>query len=790
MILNYKWASEYLNMAKHTYDSQVKICEKKNILFKEDVERLDKLKLQIWASFSDFVDTYNKINKVAEITGTVAKEDIHLSSGELQSISSTSKIAADIINDTVQSVATGAATGATVGTMASLASAVAVMGVSWVGVPGGFAVATSMAEVYLAALGITVSPLVVFAIPAFIVGGATMEAKSKKELDKAKKIYDDAMLVCQKISRLSDDIDMARLCCNEMIREVNKLNDFYRFKLNTLKGIVEKKKDFSLFTVDEQYTLASTIILLKMLKDTIGKQLFVLKEDGSVKCEWEMQIESIEQSESKRIELIRCEEEKYSSDGTEMIYKVAEDIGKPKESYIMHKTKILSEEDIRIYDRTVYISDLLEIEGKLAFVDCDVCIYNTCKYAIMVMRGQLEFKNCNLRVGKLAENAEILVVDGKLLIHNCVADNLEYNNCISNLLQEKNPSKAFICTHGDEGAMVSIYKSRVSNCQGTFIFAERNASVKIKETIVENHSDNFVCTSFCSSVNNVGLLIMDSEFYGAIPHKVQTDRFGSSEFTGEKNALIIADSIFNCYNSYFHDTTNYLIKVGSTLSDSACNISRCRFENNAFSDNIKQNHGTGMGNKNLFSLTGLVAIDNCDFINTTGLEIGTMSSFVENCPVYIDKCYFEKYAGRLWVEYGSISNSTFKHSEMIIEIAGKNESADRHVSHANSLVFINCTGMSPEPGFLVSGNGTSLISCGSYLEKAGICVKVDNCYYYECKNLRSLVSTEISTFGSFGRTKTIRVGETGNSIYEKLPDAETYMQMKPSMHYKSKQFKT
>lgn len=785
IVLNYKWASEYLEMAKTTYESKSKICKQKKELFSKEVEKLDKLKLEIWASFSEFVDTYNKINKIAEITGEASKESISLSKEELQKISSTARIAADIVNDALQSVASGVASGAAVGSIASLSAAVAVMGVSWIGVPGGFAVATSMAEVYLAALGITVSPMVVFAIPAFIAGGVVMGGKSKQELAKAKKTYDEAMVCCQKITRLSDDIEMARLCCNEMIREINKLNEFYTFKLNALKAIVEKKNDFSLFTVDEQYTLASTIILLKMLKDTIGKQLFVLKEDGSIDCDWQNQIETIEQSEKKRVDLIRCEEEKYTSDATEMIYKPSENIGAPKEKYYINKSLIRFIEDIRIYDKTVYINKPLEVAGKLAFIDCDVYIDNTAQYAISVMNGQLEFKNCKLNVGKLAENAEILVVDGKLMLNNCTVRNIRYNNCVSNYLQEKNPSKAFICAHGDEGAMISVYKSRISGCQGTFIFAEKNVAVKIKETVIENHNDNFVCTRGGSAALNTGLQITDSEFYGAKPQVEYVERYRSDKFLPDKNTLIIAESSFNCYNCYFHDTTNYLMQVGAALSDEPCNISRCRFENIAFDENIKQSHISVRYKHNLIVLMGLVSVDNCEFINATGLDIGTMGA-CEGTPVYIDKCYFEKYRGPLWIEYGGISCSTFKNSEMIIEIAGKNDYSDKHVSRADNLLFIECAGMTADPGVMITGSGTALISCGSYMEKSGICVKVDNCYHYKCKNYRSFVSKEINAFGSFGRTKTKTVGETGENIFEMLPEAEIREEMKPSVYYSLK----
>lgn len=749
LISNYKDADAIINIAKDNYDAKVSEYKELNQRCTKSIEELDKMKLEIWASFSRFVSAYKKIkNKPPMIVGQVEREDIDLSIEDLNDIQNNSNIAIDIIGGVVEGVGVGIASGTAIGAAGMLVGAIGTMGLTWVGIEGGFGVATSMAGVWLSLYGISASPLAVIAVPALIISGIFMNAKSKGKLDDAMNIYDQSKQACEKLNEAIEFLERVLHCSEEIQGEIKKLNDFYMHRLKNLENLLESKTDFNSFSSTEQYILASTIILFKLLKDTLVLKLIDKKEDDikveedkKIECNSIEIIEKVKSTEKERIDLIKDENKIYINDTQNIKFSFSENenIGSAtkKTEYCFDDSNrdIAVGKEVIFENKIIVVPKQLHVDGKVVFRNCEIILDYDGSHTIVTRDGTAIFENCNFIVKKVTRVSELGLYGGTMQLHNCtVCDQKYYNTMVILGSQDENQQSFIKCADGESSSGKLILENCIiNNCVNTFIHVVENSKAIIKNCEVKGHTGNFLEAAYCNNWESSGVEIIHSNFSNARALKKKTTYKQNEEFNREDNVLILVNSSkLKCIDTCFSNIKNYLILFDGTLGGE-CYIKNCFVEDLSYIDDMNTYD-------KLFDIRTNGIIENCTFISAAGCSFGSVSEFGNN-EVKLIHNQFIQYKGELIVEYGSMIGGLMKESDIKIKIVGKSNGNDSYISVISDVIFEKCN------------TSDSLIYAESYLDKNGICVSIQKCQFNQCNCGGKVIQKEIKTYGAFGKEK-------------------------------------
>lgn len=770
----YKDAQDINNWAKIKYDEKKSLYEEAQKKCEKTIGGLDKYKTEIWASFSDFVKIFESIkNKPARITGTIGKEELDLSIDEIKEIKVNSSIAADVFIAGTKSAFSGAAGGIAAGGIAGLTGAVATMGLTWVGVEGGFGVATTMAETWLALYGISVSPLAVIGIPALIIGGAVFHNEGKKAHDKAEKNFDKAELACQKFDRAIDFVNIVNERAIEIKQELNKLHEFYLNRLELLKKITAKKTDFNSFIEDEKYVLASTVILVKLLKEVLVQKLIDKVQDNQeepVECNFKEIDKMVESTKAERIDLITKQHELVSD--IKYIFQDDSVVVNPgKEDFAIDQNTTAYETCNKIIsDKHVLFDAGLLVKGNVEFRNC-VVDFNE-ESVISIESGKLTFKDCEIKLFVNYEKAHIYCEGGNLKFDNCIITNEICNDNDKMYDQEVDDYRCFVycCNSEKNKSIISMENTQINSIENHFFVMSGTSVVTLDNCSVKNHKGIFAEVECDCSFDYSGITIRNTRFTDCKPYLRKKGENGFHLFGGnnpestlyfaQENALILLKgSNCECDNVTFSNVTNYIVSLDSMISG------KFVMKNSTVS-NVRRLDSLSDKDPTIGASFGNMFIENCQFDDfcckqnvdgnehlVPGIETAAMFGEFKNESV-INGCSFMNYKGWFALRYGMLNTSSFNDSELVVLALGNPHCYEGYQTKIENCEFNNCSA----PNYM--------INCDSYCDKHGNAVFITNNKFKKCKTGGGYVDKYIHDIGAFGREKLSTIGVLSGNDFD------------------------
>lgn len=781
---HYQDANILLNIAADNYAEKKAEYEKTQHSCEKKLKELDKFKLDIWAGFSDFVNLYKSIKNIPpKITGMVCNENLDLSLKEIDEIDINSKIAIDFIVDGVSSATKGVGAGMALGSSLAIAGAIGTMGLTWVGVSGGLGAAVSMAEVYMALYGISVSPLAVVAVPALVIGGVLFDKKGREKVNEALKRCDEAKEACVKFDEAIDFITTIEEKCSDIQREINRLYDFYKFKLTKLSEIVKRTTDFNKFTKDEQYILASNIILVKLLKEILVTKLIDKADsENAVECDTQNISVVLDQSKKTRSELIEKETVLISDDKlkytvTNAIINKADNskLSSISENEINQKTK--AEKNQEYVNTILRIKSELIVDSSIEFRNCKIEFYDNA--VVRIDNGQLTLTDCEVYIETNYSDSLIELNGSSAKITNCKFSNnvqsdefIEYSSELDN--------KCFIhCSNRqDKKTVLKLSDTDINNFENCFIIANDTTIAELVNVNITKHKGTFVFSKCDSSWDNSGITIKNVNFnecFAYVRDEGNNNLFSECFFGAFKsndnkpketicyvkhNALIrLYYSNCKCDNVSFNNIENYILDFDS-MSGGQFTLKNSTISNISINKNMYYRNA-------IFNITnGNIIVDGCSFEKVISKPENNTNDIMNmiistgrigeslNHENKIIGCKFENCVGRLEFSYGIISDCVYNNCEISIWAQGKPSGSDRYVTTITNCDFNNCKSNFP------------IINCDSYLDKTGIAVRVKYCNFHKCKS-HNLIDETIKVYGMFGREKYITIAELSNNNYHK-----------------------
>ena len=261
---SYKNAQEWSEHGVKCVKEKEKVLKKRQKETEQKVCDLDNMKLGIWQSFSEFVDLFESIsNKPAHLEGSYTKENIDISKEDLEGLRLNASVAGEILIGTAEGAVKGAVVGGLAASTAVVVGAVKTMGLTWVGIEGGFTVATQLAQTSAMLKTTLFTPFSAFVIPAAIVTAVSLYNSTIKSIDKSYDIYFQSLSICRKYGEALDRLYKIEMFCEEFQGEIEHTNKMFQFRMGRLKKIAEaRNSNYREFTDEEIYVLESSILLL------------------------------------------------------------------------------------------------------------------------------------------------------------------------------------------------------------------------------------------------------------------------------------------------------------------------------------------------------------------------------------------------------------------------------------------------------------------------------------------------------------------------------------------------
>lgn len=281
-------ANAIIEKAKNDYDStksNLDECEKETTI---ELDRLGKLKLQIWKDFNRFSSVFEKIKNKPVFTEN-KEEKYLLEKHELDEINKISINAIGLLGRAALSAGVGSLTGIAVysGTMALATASTGTAIASLSGVAATNAAMAALGGGSLAAggggmaLGSTVLSCAV-AAPMIAVGGLLWNCKGNSSITKAIKtreqVYENIALIEKSIVYLGD----LKKISNILMEELRLTSALYEKQVSIMEYIVNKEQDYNTYSKEEKQIVDNNIMLVKILKKMTQIDLVEKKNDNNV----------------------------------------------------------------------------------------------------------------------------------------------------------------------------------------------------------------------------------------------------------------------------------------------------------------------------------------------------------------------------------------------------------------------------------------------------------------------------------------------------------------------------
>lgn len=266
-------ANEIIKEYKLKYDWKKEELDKAEISCNMSLERLGKLKLNIWKSFDKFIDVFERIKNKPVIGELSSNDKFKLSRHELDQIKGVNITAIDALKTGVLSAGAGALAGiaayggtmtlgaASTGTAIASLSGVAATNATLAALGGG-----SLATGGLGMAGGTAVLGGMVAGPVLAVGGVLLAIKGNASMEKALEIKSQVLQAINSMGAAMPFLRKLECACNDMYDELIKVHGMYMNKVINLEMIVNSNSDYNEFSYEEKKTLENTILLVKLLK--------------------------------------------------------------------------------------------------------------------------------------------------------------------------------------------------------------------------------------------------------------------------------------------------------------------------------------------------------------------------------------------------------------------------------------------------------------------------------------------------------------------------------------------
>ena len=664
---SYKNAQEWSEHGVKCVKEKEKVLKKRQKETEQKVCDLDNMKLGIWQSFSEFVDLFESIsNKPAHLEGSYTKENIDISKEDLEGLRLNASVAGEILIGTAEGAVKGAAVGGLAAGTAVVVGAVKTMGLTWVGIEGGFTVATQLAQTSAMLKTTLFTPFSAFVIPAAIVTAVSLYNSTIKSIDKAYDIYFQSLSICRKYGEALDRLYKIEMFCEEFQGEIEHTNKMFQFRMGRLKKIAEaRNSNYREFTDEEKYVLESTILLLKYLKAIIAEPIFKTKDKGTTKDKPEEPYfneygvrETLETARVQRTELIEQEKtifEKKSENQYELpegyVYKITKSgkkkvIDTEKDGDFVAKGMVYSCKKMH-----VKLTEPLTIEGRAYFEDCVIEAAADRMYALQVSEGYCVFKNCEFIITTIPKWCVLHVYGGAMRFDHCKFTNLEIPQGTFQQEGTAEVPRCFMASLSDYKIKSYIYMDHCvsENGKGIFLYIKEHAIAELRECKVKNHIGTFASSNHCEPAENAGIRMTKCRFDGCTPRdkEVYLLCFEYSQITADK-----------C--DFKNSTEGYIWDSASETIFSGCSFSNLKPDNKK----CKEKYAISFG-------YNAVVVD-CKFsdFENANIFIGSHDGSKSISTCKMETCVFEKMKGEIFVQQGHILQCQFNDCVGYVNVQG------------------------------------------------------------------------------------------------------------------------
>ena len=675
---SYKNAQEWSEYGVKCVKEKEKVLKKRQKATESKVKELDNMKLGIWQSFSEFVDLFESIsNKPAHLEGGYTKENIDLSKEELKGLRLNASVAGEILIGTAEGAVKGAVLGGVAAGATVVAGAVGTMGLTWVGIEGGFTVATQIAQTSAMLKTTLFTPFSAFVIPAAIVTAVSLYNSTIKSIDKAYDIYFQSLDICRKYGEALDRLYKIDIYCDEFQDEIDQTNKMYQFRLGRLKEIAQAKdSNYLNFSDEEKYVLESTILLLKYLKAVISEPIFKTKE-GKKKTEEAPETIFNEHGVRRTLETARVQrwdlmdkEKSIVDENSENCYKVQENyiykVTKSKEKEVLDTERdggyLESGRTLSYRNMHVKLTDQMTIEGRAYFENCLIEAAVDYRSALQVSDGYCVFKNCEFVISTIPKWCFIHAYGGTVRFENCKFRDWEIGQGTFEQEGANEEHQCFIAGLSDYAvkSYVIMERCEIENGKGRFVCAEDLALVEMKDCQIKNHVGTVISSDGCESSDSTGIRMMKCRFDGCVPRD-------------EKESYLIhcTYSQITAEQCEFNNgSEGYLLDTACETVFTKCTFSDLKPEIKKFKDKYAINFGYK------------AIVMNCFFSDiSANVFMGSHDSPNPDSTCKFEHCTFERVKGEVFLQRGHILGCKFNDCVGYVDTYG---------SIARNITMVNC----------------------------------------------------------------------------------------------------
>lgn len=739
-------------MAKIRYDRAHETYEATNQKCVDKMKQVDELKMEIWQSFTCFLDVFEKIKNRPELTGTVEKEKIQLTAVELEEL----KMQTTRLKDAAATAA-GMAVG---GGAAALGATVALSGIGLsaftvMGVGQALATTASFASVNMAlyGAGAVFWPAAVVAAAATAVGVLFSSVHGNKKLREAHEVEEEVDTACAAFNEACEYLRRLEKCAASAHTSMNSIYGYYKQQLDRLSAVVEKDNDYRRFSEEEQYLLEAVTVLVVLLKKMTQTPLLVSKEGSKKKQEEEqapeineVQMNTTIQYCTENFETVRKQQETWCVNDAPAVKEVV------YEDVVIDSATDLK--DAYENKNIIFKKGVKKSGGQLLLRNCKVSfeVQGATKFDFSGVKSV--FEQCTFIPGD--EQAVQIVCNGKgeVVLKDCQFQECRFGDGL------------FVKERGGKFEMTGC---TWKHCTGLFAQFESVPQIRLTDCDFEEFVGGALKLTTCGGANSRSFEVKNCKFSGT----------AGKEKNNQKNAIAMIDVTYSpaYFENCVFENINATAFEAQPLSEEISFIG-CKFSNIHSGDKKK-----GMDKKTYYTNYavnipgGRCLFSECDFNDVSGLYVGSIGSMlneisrVENCnftdcrgdyvfmAAQVLGCKFLKCSSYAQDEDDDSSGGWFSRSmaslgsitnQCMVRIYGlAAKGSGRCLSEISNCTFIQCFAKD------------YLVAPYNAMHRKEICVSINNNLFKKCDtDSGELYTTEYQEVGE-RRAKTIAT-ESGN----------------------------
>lgn len=297
-----KEAQEMLEDAQYKYDNKKSEFDKKQTNTQNELERLARLKTDVWVGFDRFIKAFESIKNKPTINGSYSVDELNISTGEfIEEIKTISINATNIIAGiTAGCVATTVLGGIGLSGITCVLGAGSVEAISTTiscGIAaGGAGAAATLAEI--------IPGVAIITAPVLFVSGLKKIDQSTQNQRNAEKTQKEVDEACNSMDKSIQLFSKIKKCSKSLYGELKALYEIYQQRVTQLENLILTKSNYSEFTNEEKQLLNANILLVKLLKELTQVEIVKVKSEDKTQYVDDTSVKTvIESCKQKRLAL-------------------------------------------------------------------------------------------------------------------------------------------------------------------------------------------------------------------------------------------------------------------------------------------------------------------------------------------------------------------------------------------------------------------------------------------------------------------------------------------------------